>query len=149
MLTDLFATILDLGGALGKEPPLHSRSLLAEPAASSAERPLIAEYAPAPMGLIKLLQKMNPGLDRARLMPGWRTVRVGRWRFTEGSQGDILLHDMEKDPLQAVNLAGENPDKVAELRRLLPAPAASERGEEPPEMDEETREQLRSLGYIK
>ena len=151
MLTDLFATILDLGGALPEDIPAYSRTLLRKEQAQTRERPVLAEYAPEPSDMIKVLLGLNPDLERERLMSGWRTVRVGRWRLTEGSQDEVFLHDMERDPLQGENLAEENPDRVAELRRLLPAPAPAlpERGEEPPEMDEETREQLRSLGYIK
>jgi hypothetical protein len=61
------------------------------------------------------------------------------------------LFDLESDPLERVNLAGERPDLVRELSAKVadwscrPRSAAVEAR---PEWDNEAKETLRALGYI-
>ncbi len=142
MLTDLFATVLALAGT--EDPPLRpsSRSLLNGPA--DPNRPLIAEYAgPAP-GLLKHLSSFNPDFDASRLKTAYATIRRGNYRLTVGTDGSVSLHELTTDPGQEINLAPANRSEVDSLCKFLPIPRP---GGERTEIDDDLREQLRSLGY--
>jgi len=154
MLSDLFATICELAGvepegsgAAAAEANPHSISLLSP--LPAAGRPLIAEYFEPQAHLIDALAELNPELDPAPLRRTYRTIRLGDLRLTVASDGLVELHDLAADPGQRENLADRRPQDVAALRALLEQqlPATGPRSGEV-EMDEATREQLRSLGYI-
>ena len=71
-------------------------------------------------------------------------------RSREADAGDVELYDVASDPGELHDLAAERPDDVARLRaRLLELAGDFGPGERvaPPELDEETRRQLRELGY--
>ena len=98
-LRDLAPTLLDWFGievALG----MDGRSLLAL-TDSHVERPF--EMRPA-----------RAGTGDAR------TVRTVRWRLIRRG-GAVQLFDLERDPLERVDVAGEHPDLVAELEAKLGA----------------------------
>jgi len=148
MLTDLFATLLDVAGVDGVELPRHSVSLLNE--TLSAPRPLIAEYSTPHPSLLAALRQFNPEADMAGLSRAYRTVRHDNLRLTQASDGSLQLHDVEVDPAQTRNLATERPEDVASLLMLLKSTLPEEVFEgQPLDIDEPTREQLRSLGYIR
>jgi arylsulfatase A-like enzyme len=154
MLLDLFATVLDLAGVTLDGMPALSRSLVAAPdsatVAALAARPLPAEYAGPPAGLLDLLRSLNPGCDTAALAGGLRTLRVANLRLTVGEAGRVQLHDLREDPGQTVDLAPQRPQQVAILQEVLARFAPGDRGpQEPVELDETTRRQLRSLGYVR
>ena len=144
MLTDLFATVAELAGADLEDLPVHSHSLLADPA--PAGRPLIAEYAGASEPLLQELTSLNPELDVGPLMPAYGTVRVENLRLTVGSDGGVVLHDTAADPGQTRNIALGSPEDVKTLMKHLPL--LSDRDETGQEIDERMREWLRALGYI-
>ncbi|RKZ20127.1 hypothetical protein DRQ50_00415 [bacterium] len=147
MLSDLFATILELAGVSPPASLPFSRSLLG--AEFSADRPLVAEYSRPSGQLLDLLQNMNPDLPRDRLDRGLRTVRLGDLRLTLSDGGERQLHDLATDPGQLHDLADERPDDVAALSALLDGLlAGAEAREGTVTIDEETRRQLRSLGYV-
>jgi hypothetical protein len=148
MLTDLFATIVDLAGLDNVSIPASSRSLVGEPA--SADRPLLAEYARPQDHLLNSLQALNPEVDLPRLERSFQTVRVGDLRLTLASDGGQELHNLATDPAQAENLAEKHPEQVTALQTLIERllPAASGASGEKLELDEQTRQQLRSLGYV-
>ncbi len=149
VLTDLFATILDLarvdpgdGGV-----PETSRSLLTGPIA--ADRPLVAQYAPPRQDQLALLSGRNPDVDLTRLRRGLNTVRVGDLRLTVADDGEVVLHDMAADPHQEHDLSSERPGDVATLLTIVEQWASDfSVTEEELELDEQTRQQLRSLGYV-
>jgi arylsulfatase A-like enzyme len=150
LLTDLYPTILELAGVSADTIRVQGRSLLhADPSGGKA-RPLFADYSEPSRVLLDLLHKLNPNADLSRLAPAWRTVRVGRFRLTVGSDGTVLLHDVVADPGQKHNLAPEQPETVALLERVLTQSQVATRSEAGGEfeIDAQTREQLRSLGYI-
>jgi len=149
LLTDLFATVLDLAG-LAPPPDLpFSRSWFGPPA--SPERPLVSEYAGPSSGLLGLLAEINPEADLSRLDRALATVRVGDLRLTVDSRGAAVLHDVARDPGQTRDLAAEHPEVVEALGAVIRASTASDAaGEpEPVEIDEETRRRLESLGYVR
>jgi arylsulfatase A-like enzyme len=151
MLTDIFATILDIAGISVAEMPPHSVSLLEPDEEYGEDRPLIAEYARPAHALLESLEQLNPSCDLNRLSPAWRTVRVGRFRLTAGSDGTRMLHDMVADHGQEHDIASSHPDVVGLLSRILSetrSAGGDEAGEEL-DLDPETLEQLKSLGYIR
>lgn len=152
MLTDLYPTILDLAGISYASLPSQGLSLLKDHASRTEERPLFADYSDPSRVLLKMLQDLNPSLDMRRFTPAWRTVRVGNLRLTAGSDGTILLHNLESDPGQKNNLAGSQPGSVRLLANILQKAESAKREEiheEELQLDPQTREQLRSLGYIR
>lgn len=89
------------------------------------------------------------------LLRGAERRAIIRWPFkldAKRGPGRVRLFDLENDPGERTNLAGQRPELVAELRgaleaRMRPsAPVSSETRVAP--MDEETRQRLISLGYI-
>jgi Flp pilus assembly protein TadD len=58
------------------------------------------------------------------------------------------LYDLRADPGEARNLVGAQPDTVERLRRLLDDVRSADRGTARTSEDSETRERLRSLGYL-
>jgi choline-sulfatase len=96
------------------------------------------------------------GLDPERHLPGvagkHRMVRTEGWKLvhvptTEG--GKNWLFDLQADPEESLNVADENPAKVAELSaRLAPVLAADRRLSEDQSLSPEQIETLRGLGYM-
>jgi arylsulfatase A-like enzyme len=145
MLTDIYDTVLEAAGIdEGPETP-HSRSLLGPPA--DAGRPQIAEYTGANPELVKHLKYLNPSHDTSRQEVAYAKVRVDSLELTVGTDGSEQLYDLKNDPRRELNLAPANPGVVAALFELMPAVRHGEGVEV--EIDEETREWLRSLGYIR
>jgi len=149
LLTDLFATVLDLAGLAPQTDLPFSRSWFGPPA--SPERPLVSEYAGPSSGLLGLLAEINPEADLSRLDRALATVRVGDLRLTVDGRGAAVLHDVARDPGQSRDLSAEHPgmaEALGEVIRASTAPGAA--GEpEPVEIDEETRRRLESLGYVR
>jgi len=145
MLTDIYDTVLDAAGIdSGPETP-HSRSLFDGPAAAS--RPQIAEYAGANPALVKHLRYLNPAHDTTRQEAAFAKVRIDSLELTVGSDGSEELYDLKNDPGREVNLAPSNPAVVSTLLEVLPSMRRTDGVEI--EIDEEMREWLRSLGYIR
>ena len=148
VLTDLFATVVELAGLDEVTIPASSRSLLNLPA--SDQRPLFAEYARPQDHLLNSLRRLNLEVDMLLLERSFQTVRVGNLRLTVASDGSRELHDLAVDPRQEMNQTEVRPEQVAALQALLEKllPAASRPDADTLELDEQTREQLRSLGYV-
>lgn len=148
LLTDLFATVLDLAGVPQGTDTRFSRSWLAPPAAS--DRPLVSEYAGPSPGLLGMLESLNPGVDLSHLDRAQATVRVGDLRLTTDTRGVTTLHDMVRDPGQTRDLSAEHPRVTEALITIILASAAQATTDdlEPVAIDEATRRQLKSLGYI-
>ncbi len=149
LLSDLYATVRQLAQVKAGDEPFHSHSLLGEP--TSTSRPLVAEYARPQSHLVGSLQRLNPALDRDLIERTLRTIRVGDVRLTLGSDGEIQLHDLAVDPLQKDNIFATRPADVKALRTLLQQELSVYQpgGRSEVELDEATREQLRSLGYVR
>jgi hypothetical protein len=68
-----------------------------------------------------------------------------------GTDGTLLLHDLDADPRQERNVAEKRPQAVKELLAILDEelPGGALDQGAAPSLDEETRERLRSLGYVR
>lgn len=145
MLTDLYDTVLELAGVTDGPDTPHSRSLLGSPA--SPDRPLIAEYSGANASLVHALLELNPDVDTSRIELAFSKVRVDTLEFAVASDGSRTLYDLASDPGRTRNLADERPGQANVLFDLMPLVQRVD--EEEVEVDEEMREWLRSLGYIR
>jgi arylsulfatase A-like enzyme len=145
MLSDLYATILELAGLGSEVDPKRSHSLLGEPLPD--DRPVIAEYAGPSSPLKMKILEIAPELDEPYLTTAYSTVRVGGLRLTVGSDGSNMLQDLSDAPMPEDELRERGRELAATLKRLLPRagrPAAAEEME----VDEDLQQRLRSLGYI-
>jgi arylsulfatase A-like enzyme len=149
-----FATILDLAG-IDPLPTLQVGSLV--PLATGAGDgggPILSELHRVESIGGEIQQRADPQMQGDRR---YRLLREGTLKLVETSQGDSFLYDLATDPAETRDLAAERPGELARMRarleevriRLelpaLDAPLAV--GEDAPELDEATREQLRALGY--
>jgi len=158
MLLDLFATVLEAAGVPDDIPddPLRqgstlSRSLLSIPPDGQwRDRPVLAEYHGPPDGLVRLLRRINAALDTDPLEAAYRSLRVGDLRLTVSNRGAVQLHDLSSDPWQQHDLTTERPDELSRMQETLsrmPFGGWLLDGTAQP-LDPETREKLRSLGYV-
>jgi arylsulfatase A-like enzyme len=96
------------------------------------------------------------GIDRDLYLPGvagkWRMLRTRDWKLIHipnGKGGIDRLYDLRTDPGEMVDVAAENPEVVAQLRReLAPFLAMDADAGDGPTLSEEEKEQLRALGYL-
>lgn len=141
-------TLLDL---VGIEPPsdLEGRSM----------RPLINQEPDAARSFTQATAEYHrPGT-------GWvGTIRTDEWHYIYNPdrittlcrpQSDYFtlraeeLYNHSRDPLEEYDVAIENPELVAELRReLLDSIARQREAREPDRADEQVIEQLKAMGYL-
>jgi len=128
---DIMPTILDALGAPAAAA-LDGRSLL--PLAAGAAAEPTATY----------FESLSASLNR-----GWAPLYgVSRASLKYIDLPIPELYDVAADPAESRDLAPSRPDDVRELQRLLAALRADDRGAAPSPERADTREQLRSLGYL-
>jgi arylsulfatase A-like enzyme/Flp pilus assembly protein TadD len=129
---DLLPTILD---ALSLPVPdgLAGRSLLPAIARMPEREPATTYF-----------EALSPSLNR-RWAPLHGVVRDGT-KYIDLPIPE--LYDLGTDPQEANNLAGQQPQRVAEMRDLLTRMRRSDQGPRRSAEDVETIQRLRSLGYL-
>ena len=83
--------------------------------------------------------------------PDSRAITFGRFKLIRRYDGFVQLFDLHADPEEMLDLSAERPELVAELTDLMDSELAgidTTASDETMEFDEDTLEQLRSLGYI-
>ena len=150
----VYASILDL---LGLEPPptLQVGSLLPVIRGDAGPRaPVLAErFKASAMGVD--FQSSRDPLMQSDVR--YRAYRDGRWKIIDTSTGAVFLYDLVADPGEEHDLASERPQQLVRLRSALdevagelglpPLDADFDRGAAP-ELDAETSERLKALGYL-
>ena len=143
-LTDLFPTLMAVAGlAPGEGPGRDLRSYSDEP------RVLAASYAypEQVLGTFPLAARRGE-----RLAPHRRSFQVGmdgRYKLIIDSNGVEEIYDLEADPGETTPLDHADPALLERLRAVARAGAVQEGGAgELWELDEETLEALRELGYV-
>ncbi|RPJ44138.1 MAG: hypothetical protein EHM19_07255, partial [Candidatus Latescibacterota bacterium] len=150
-LVDLAPTLHQIAGV---EPPPEMEGeglffLLRD--GGRADRPVYAENGRT---VLNSGEEENPRWHVEGDAGRWNMVRVGDWkliRIPSPAGPTHELYDLRQDPQEATNLAAHRPDLVEELGRHLelwlgrPAGAATQS----PEVDEETVQGLRALGYVR
>jgi tetratricopeptide (TPR) repeat protein len=129
-IADLAPTIAALAGVA--MPPVDGQSLLSLIAggAGNPDRPAYAES------------------YYQNVLLGWsplRAVRTRRWKFIEAPRPE--LYDLEADPVEQHNRAGDSGAVATALQRALPS-AGSEPSSQPSAAAGDAAERLRSLGYL-
>jgi arylsulfatase A-like enzyme len=137
-MVDIAPTILDLVGAGDATIAMDGRTL----------RPLL---------------EGRPDDPRTALISGiwWGIAHDGRWKYRlekpTWTGGDAVerLFDVERDPLETTDIAGDRPDVLERLRsewdrgaERLRQRADTDVAGDGGELDEATREQLEALGYL-
>jgi arylsulfatase A-like enzyme/Flp pilus assembly protein TadD len=128
---DLLPTLLDVLGL--ESPPTDGRSLLPLAAGRGGSN-----------GAASYFESLSPQLQR-----GWAPL----YGVVRGSDKlvelpIVELYDLDADPAENRNLAGERPGLVRELRALLAELRRDDAGPVPSEETVETRKRLESLGYL-
>ncbi|MFT7463636.1 MAG: arylsulfatase A-like enzyme [Pseudohongiellaceae bacterium] len=130
-LTDVMPSLLD---ALGIPAPAGMQGQPFD----AIDHPIVAEVYPLP-------GDSDVGF--------WRTLHMDDFKFSESGAGVRSLVNLANDPGEARNLAGERSAMTAALQKrlaryleALPRPSS---GGPAVLLDEQTREQLESLGYVK
>ena len=128
---DIVPTILDAVGSTAP-PALDGRSLL--PLAAGAAAPATVTY----------FESLSASINR-----GWAPL----YGVVRGSLKYIdlpipELYDLAADPNESHDLMASRPADARELQRLLVGVRADDRNVRPARENADTREQLRSLGYL-
>jgi arylsulfatase A-like enzyme len=139
--TDLFPTLLE---ALALPVPADVQGVSLQ---LPQTRPIVSELYSQYHGFL-LRPPFAERFDRIA-----RSIRFDRYRLIEHSNGRAFLFDLESDPEEAHDLAGELPDRVADgreaLRRWLDAtPEARQTATPEAQLTEEEKARLRALGYL-
>jgi arylsulfatase A-like enzyme len=129
---DLMPTLLELAGA-PPPPGIQGQSML----------PLISGQGQPPY----------LAFGESAFFGGQRFVAMGGYRMILTADGDgAELYNLLADPLELNDISAAEPDRVEVLRRKLDSweemVARSALGQETAPLDDETLEQLRSLGYV-
>ena len=139
---DLAPTLLDLCGAPTQDwdgRSLAGRCLLKDKAPAEDERLYWSER---PLFLHRF--------ERERHIWG---VVFQRWKLIQDHDGLVALFDLETDPTEKVNLAGDQPRRCDRLLALLDdhrsRAVSTDSSEAEVDIDAEMLERLRSLGYVK
>lgn len=161
-LTDVFPTILALAGIDDAEHPSHGRSLLGE---LPPDREVLCEYyypRQAIKGYRRLDDRTSPRL--APYLRRTRSITAGGMKLVWGSDGRSELYDLRDDPDEVVDIIdspGHSEIARALTERLTDLVDGHYRArpdtlhelgaksDEPnQQLNEATREALRSLGYL-
>jgi len=149
-LTDLLPTIVDVVDQ-------EATDLFTQISGESLLRPddrgfAIAEYQ-QPDDYLDQYPPRFPAFDPTPYRRDLMSLVAGSMKLIEGSDGRRELYDVAADPGESHDLAATDTLRAAELAGVLARFRAGLRahraGGQAPELDDETREELRSLGYIK
>ena len=153
-LPDVLPTVLRL---VGIQPPadlyasLAGKSLVGSPVAVPSGRALIGDYE-VPDNLLPRYRRKTEVTVEHYFHRGLRSLHEGNWKLIVGTDGRNELYDLDADPSETTDLVKERPEQAqameARLRTLLDEMPKIGDAEATGELDAETRDQLRALGYI-
>ncbi len=148
-LVDIVPTVLDISGLGERYPEIVSRSLLRDD--RPAREFVIAENE-RPLNGIDLMARNYPDFDLARIDRRMKMLRTPHHKLIRYEDGGTEVYDLLRDPGELEDLSETQPELRDQLLGQLEAWMAAQGNNAAPEpleiSDPETREQLRSLGYI-
>jgi arylsulfatase A-like enzyme len=153
-LHDVFPTmlkLLDLELPADVQAVLPGRSLVGSGISVPPGRLMLGDYE-IPDNLLPRYRRKTAVTDESFFHRGLRSLHQENWKFIWGTDGRHELYDLAKDPLETHDLIAELPEQAqgmqARLQQLLDGIPKVGESEEPAELDAETKDQLRALGYI-
>jgi arylsulfatase A-like enzyme len=147
-LVDVMPTILDvLEWPRDRWPAMEGRSLLGPPI--PMDRPVYAEYM-RPDGQQALFHAIDPDFDFSPFLRRLRSIQVENLKLIVPEGGERELYNLATDPDERINLATQRPADVDRLEaQLLHWTKRWEPGEPATtQLDTQTQEALRELGYV-
>jgi len=149
-LPDVFATIAAAAGATPRDERVVGYDLLGGPV--PRERPLVAEYYEPRLFLSRFPDTAKAQAAVARYRRRLRSIQVGDHRLVLGSDGSRRLFDLSADPKESKDRKKRQGERAIALEEQLAALVKSlTRESETPdltELDPETEQNLRALGYL-
>jgi choline-sulfatase len=141
---NLAATFLDAAGV--KDPPRGTRSLLPWVRGEKVDGP------PSPFTISESAEQVAVRTPRWKLIarkPG-KTLPAGHPSASREIEG-LELYDLQSDPGETKNVANESRRELAAMKQILAGWRSSlvATDQHTVEMDAETREGLKALGYLK
>jgi arylsulfatase A-like enzyme len=153
-LADVYPTLVRLAALnVPENPGLAGRDLLTLPTASQAtDRRILAEYT-APLEALPKYRLGRGTVDESYFKRDLKSIRGGGLKLVWASDGRNELYDLAEDPWETRNLISERADSAQSLKDALsrelislkPVTGASHEGST---LDEDTRRELRALGYV-
>ncbi len=147
---DLFSTLTELAG-ISVPSSRHCRSLMPEAIEPDARSYVLSETRG---DFLTAIRRRQPLRDLDVFDRTLRAVRTERYKYIEDRDGSAELYALTKDPEEAENIAGENPELCVELREILlnefpPHHVTLATDPDGPNFDDPTlRERLQALGYL-
>ena len=84
----------------------------------------------------------------------YQGLRLRSWKYIQDGRGNVELYNLRVDPREEMNMARENSSQISFMSKTLlqgnwiAADARKSENFSVEEIDEEIRENLRTLGYI-
>lgn len=147
---DIFPTLLELAG-VSVPQGLNSKAVsLTSP---QADRVRLAQYPAVFKEPFAAVRRVHPSFDSRPWHRLLTAVVDGKYKYIRGTDGLAELYDLEDDPLETRNLLGGRLDLDRKMAQTLDRYVASLRvagaADTPvPEMTQEQRRLLESLGYV-
>lgn len=115
---DLFPALIGLAG-IDFADPWGSRKLpMTQSEADAGRRYTFVEFG-RPTEFMEIMRKEWPDSGVERFNRQLKAIRGDRYKLIWTSDGRHELYDLQDDPAETVNLAPSEPQRLAELRRLL------------------------------
>lgn len=151
-LSDLFYIILELVDIKTKLYKTGRVSIYKLVKGEDFNLPVFAEWL-SPKETLKRLSKMAPNFDFSKFDRDLKSIKMGRFKYIESSDGSHELYDLEIDPSESHNLYERKLNKAKELQKVLKEFTSHLIKHEKftykkLEMDKEVMRRLRSLGYV-
>jgi len=151
---DITRTLASVAGVGESLAPTAAEAVDLRAAVEGAGRPYaLCEREGFPEGRLETAQRQNPSFDFQPHVTHMSAAAQDGWKLIHGGSGGNELYDLRHDPDESLNLIDENPERAAELSRIIldweerAQPHAATAGLAA-EVDPEVQKRLEGLGYF-